>query len=179
MMSPPDLATPKALELLSCVEETLSKYQAPVCRSFLAPGGSPSWDTCCDCGRGEGMAWVQIVSVGPTEAFPGIFQGAMRQPPPEFVLEMNVGILRCAAVLDDQGRAPSSEKMTADGMKVQRDRAIVAEAIRCCFLEQADPGTFSIGSWTPLGPQGGCVGGTTSIRIAASACRCPEDEYDV
>lgn len=175
MMTPPDLATPKALELLSCLEEALSTYEAEVCRSFLAPGGPPAWDFCCDCGRGDGQAWVQIASLGPTQAFPATFQAGMRTLPQEFVLEMNIGILRCAAVLDDQGRPPSSNRLTQDALKVQRDRAIVAEAIRCCFLEDADPGTFTVGSWTPLGPQGGCVGGQTNIRIAAPACRCPEE----
>lgn len=180
MQGPADLVTDKALEVLSCLEETLSKYDAEVCRSFLAPGGPPPWDTCCDCGTGEGMAYVQIASVAPTDNFPIQQTGAMRCPPTGQIIELNIAVIRCAATVDDQGRAPSAERMTADALKVQRDRAIVYEAIKCCYLDDADPGTYVIGAFTPLGPNGGCVGGTTSLTLAANVCRCPEphDPYE-
>jgi hypothetical protein len=175
--APADLVFGKAEDLLSCLESVLSKYDAEACRTFIAPGNPPPWDTCCDCGTGEGMAYVQIASVAPTDNFPSPQTGAMRCPPSGYSAQLVVGILRCAAVLDDQGRAPSSARMTADAAKVHRDRAIVQEALRCCYLADADPGTYVIGTWTPLGPQGGCVGGSTPIQVAVPACRCPEDEY--
>ena len=121
------------------------------------------------------MAYVQIAQVSPTDDFPIQQTGPMRCPPSGQILELNIGILRCAAVVDDQGRAPSSEQMTADALKVQRDRTIVYEAIRCCYLEDADPGTYVIGAFTPLGPGGGCVGGTTSLTLAARVCKCPPE----
>ena len=174
LLGPPDPVTEIALEVLGCLEETLSRYEAEVCRSFLAPGGPPPYDTCCDCGTGEGMAYVQIASVAPTDDFPNQQTGAMRCPPSGQILQLNIAILRCAAVVDDQGRAPSSERMTADALKVQRDRTIVYEAIRCCYLDDADPGTYVIGAFTPLGPIGGCVGGLTTLTLAAPVCRCPD-----
>lgn len=178
-MTPPDPVWTRAEALLACLETVLSKYDAEACRTFIAPGGPPSWDVCCDCETGDGQAWVQIASVTPTDDFPIPQSGPMRCPPSGFAALLNIGILRCAAVLDDQGRAPSSERLTADAAKVQRDRAIVAETLRCCYLDDADPGTYVIGSWTPLGPQGGCVGGQTSLTAAVPACRCPEDDYAV
>lgn len=169
-----DLVLPRAESLLSCVDEALRDYDAPTCRSFLAPGGPPAWDVCCDCGTGDGQLWVQVAEAFPTDDFPSPVAGANRCPPSGFGARLVVGILRCAAVVDDQGRAPSSERLTADALKVQRDRAIVYEALRCCYLVDADPGTYQIGSWTPLGPQGGCVGGAVNVTVAAPACRCPE-----
>lgn len=176
MSGPPDPITDIALEVLSCLEETLGKFDANVCRSFLAPGGTPPLDQCCDCAAGQGMAYVQIDRVAPTDNFPVQQTGAMRTPPAEQIVELNIAVIRCAAVVDDQGRAPSSERMTADALKVQRDRAIVDEAIRCCFLGDADPGTFVIGAFTPIGPTGGCVGGNTGLTLVGPFCRCPEPE---
>lgn len=173
MTAPPNLVWDKALELLSCVESALAEYDAPACRTFVAPGGSPSWDVCCDCGTGDGQAWVAISQVYPTDNFPTAQTGGMRCLPSGFGAQLAVGILRCAAVVDDQGRAPSSERLTADAWKVQRDRQIVERALRCCYFADADPGTFTIGSWTPLGPQGGCVGGLTTLQVSVSACACP------
>jgi hypothetical protein len=173
MAGPSDPVWAIAEELLSCLESTLADYNAPACRTFIAPGGPPPWDACCDCGTGDGQAWVQIAQVSPTDNFPLAQTGAMRCPPSGQLVVVNVGVLRCAATVDDQGRPPSAARMTADAAKVQRDRAIVSEAIRCCYLADADPGTYVIGAWTPLGPQGGCVGGSTSLTLAASACRCP------
>lgn len=174
MNGPPDLAWDRATELLSCLESVLSAYDAEACRTFVAPGGSPAWDACCDCGTGEGMAWVQISQVFPTDNFPVQQTGAMRCAPTGYGVQLVVGILRCAATLDDTGRAPSQERLTADAHKVQRDRAIVQEAIRCCYIDTADPGSYVIGPWTPLGPTGGCVGGQTTLSVVVPSCRCPD-----
>lgn len=174
MNGPNDFVFAKAEELLSCLEEYLAEYSAEACRTFIAPGNPPAWDFCCDCGRGDGQAWVQVANVFPTDNFPAQQTGAMRCPPSGLGVTFNVGVLRCAAVVDDNGRPPSSARLIADAKKVHRDRAIVSEAIRCCFLADADPGTYVIGEWTPLGPQGGCVGGQTGLTLAVNACRCPE-----
>jgi hypothetical protein len=171
---PPDLVVPKVESLLSCLEEKLSEYDAEVCRSFIAPGSSSPWDVCCDCGRNEGMAWIAIQEVYPTDNFPTSQTGAMRCTFAEHGVRVTLNVLRCAAVVDDQGRVPSTARLMNDMRKVQRDRTIVLEAIKCCFLADADPGTYVIGSFTPLGPSGGCVGGSTSLSFAVPACRCPE-----
>ena len=174
MNGPVDPVWDKAEELLSCVEEHLSLYGAAPQRSFIAPGNPPAWDVCCSSGQGEGMAWVQITEVFPADNFPAAQTGAMRCNYAEQGVRLNVGVLRCAATLDDQGRPPSTQRLMTDAAKVQRDRAIVNEAIRCCFLADAEPGTFVVGTFTPLGPQGGCVGGSTSLQIAVPLIRCPE-----
>lgn len=174
MAAPADPIIGTAKALLLCVEGKLLEYDARVCRSFVAPGGPPAWDTCTDDGAGaEGQAWVQIGQVGPTDNFPTIQTGAMRCWPPESVVEFTVGILRCAATVDDHGNPPPASRLTFEAEQVQRDRAIVDEAIRCCFLADAEPGTYSVGLWTPLGPSGGCVGGSRNVTVAVRACGCP------
>lgn len=171
---PLDLAFREAARLLTCLEERLEFY-APTCRTFVAPGGPPAWDACGLVEDGsEGQAWVQLAQVFPSDSFPTQQTGPMRCPPSGYAAQLAVGVLRCAAIVDSEGRPPSSAALNADARKVARDRALVNEAIRCCYLEDADPGTYTLGAWTPLGPQGGCVGGSTQLTIALAACRCPE-----
>lgn len=171
---PLDLAWREAEALLACLEERLEHY-APTCRTFVAPAGPPAWDACSqvDGGR-EGQAWVQVANVFPSDNFPTQQTGPMRVPPTGWGAQLAVGVLRCAATVDDQGQPPSSEELTADARKVARDRAIVRDAVRCCYLKDADPGDYVIGAWTPLGPQGGCVGGSTQLTVALLNCRCPD-----
>lgn len=177
MIGPPDLIWPQALGLLACLDGAMGRYAAMPCRSFVAPGGPPAWDVCCECdATHEGQAWVQIGDVAPTDNFPTPQTGAMICPPAEWAVSLTVAILRCAHSVNDSGEPPSAAQMTGDAEKVQRDRAIIDEAIRCCFLADAEGGTYSIGAWTPLGPIGGCVGGQQTLTIAAATCRCTTPE---
>lgn len=175
MPDPNDLIVPLAKGLLACINTGLVKYGVPACRSFMAPAGPPPADECSNCGEAEGQAWVQIAQIGPTENFPNLATGPARTKPSEWAVQLNVGILRCAATVDDAGNPPSAAALTADFDKVQRDRAIVAEQVLCCFLADAEPGTWTLGVWTPLGPSGGCMGGVTQLTIAAAVCRCPDE----
>lgn len=173
-MDPSDLIVPQARALLLCLDAKLAAYDVPTCRSFFAPGGPPAWDTCGPGSGGrEGQSWVQIQQIGPTDSFPTIQTGAMRCHPPEHAVQFAIGVLRCASTVDDAGNAPGAATLTAEFEKVQRDRAIIDEAVTCCFLADADPGTFTIGTWTPLGPAGACVGGQRILTVAVKRCGCP------
>jgi hypothetical protein len=49
-------------------------------------------------------------------------------------------------------------------------------ALLCAFLDpDDDPGTFRLGDWQPLGPQGGCVGGRWPATIRLPSCPCDDD----
>lgn len=159
-----------AQRLLGTVLARLDDHAAPVCRAFLAPGAAAPWDTCCDCPTGEGQAWVAIERVYPAGPFPNEDAGAHRCAPNEYGANLTVGVLRCAAVVDDHGRAPTGERVTADGEKVARDRALVRDAILCDYLApDDDPGSFRMGGWDPLGPAGGCVGGRWRLTVAVGS----------
>ena len=173
-MSPPDPAGRLAHDLLDCLDARLALHDVPVCRSFLYSGASVSWDVCGRASDGsEGQAWVAVQSVTPTDAFPSPAP-PHRCPPAEYAAEMIVGLLRCAATVDDQGRPPDPAALTDEFDRVGRDRAILREAILCCLADDLEPGEWQLGSWTPLGPQGGCVGGQQVVTVRAPACRCSE-----
>lgn len=175
----PDLVHDFLDGLLTAVVDWLDTIGAPVCRSFVAPGASAPWDTCCECDVGEGQAWVLASRVFPVDPFPNQDVSAQRCKPREYAANVTAGVLRCAHTVDDQGVPPDPEVVTADAVKVGRDRTAVLDAI-VCHVAGDEPGTFQVGDWTPLGPQGGCVGGQWTMTVAVSACRCPDlftDEF--
>lgn len=159
--------------LLGHVIGRLDGGDASVCRSFVAPGTVAPWDTCCDCTGGEGQAWTLAERVYPTQPFPQQDTGAQRCRPVQYAAEVVVGVLRCAVTVDDHGNPPLAQAVTADADKVSRDRDLMLAALLCDWLgDDDDPGTFRLGEWTPLGPQGGCVGGQWRATVALPALRC-------
>lgn len=176
MMAAPvvDTLAPIVEQMLDCLVVRLDDVGAPVCRAFWHPGATAPWDSCGQsAGGAEGQAWVAVPRVWPSDDFPAEMVGPHRCAPRGFAAEMTVGILRCAATVDSSGAPPTSEAVTADALKTSRDRAVALDAIVCCLMgDDADPGTYRLGGWTPLGPDGGCVGGTWSVTVAVPACRC-------
>lgn len=174
MSGPVDPLGPRLRLLLACLEDRLDAYGAPVCRAFVHPGATAPWDACGTATDGaEGQGWVGVSSMAPQ---PGQDMG-QRIWPVEFVAEVVVGVLRCAAVVDDHGVPPTVEAVMADAAKQTRDAAIIREVLQCCYVEATDAGTgeFRLGTWEPLGPTGGCVGGQWRANILLPACPCPEE----
>lgn len=156
--------------LLDALQDRFDAAGVPVCRAFLAPGRTAVWDVCCPCGDGEGQAWVAVPEMFPTDPFPMQDAGPQRCHPREYAVELVVGVLRCAHVVDDHGTPPTAVQMTADALKVARDRKIVRDALLCGLADE--PGTFTLGRWAALGPQGACVGGEWRATMAVPACPC-------
>lgn len=161
-----DTAT-AATDLRNAVGTALTAAGRPVLRAFTAPGLSAAWDTCCQKGDGEGQASVAVERVYPTEDFPIEAAGLpMRCGPGEYAAVLAVEVMRCAHTVNDQGKPPTAEQVTGDADKVAADRQTVWDAILCDFLADADPGTWTLGAWEPLGPNGGCVGGLWRVTVA-------------
>jgi hypothetical protein len=151
---------PIAQALLDCVEVNLT---VPVGRSLIMPGDRVVWDDCCD-----GQLWVKVDSI----------QGArsMREPAVQpcaatYNVTLSVGVVRCASMLDDQGNIPTTAAMTADALTVLQDYADVLAGITCCFAPQELVAALRIQDWTPVGPEGGCVGGTVGVSFTFNPCQ--------
>ncbi len=170
-----DNVGPELVELLDCVKGELDRYAVPVCRAFVHPGQSAPWDVCETSGSRNGQAWVAPQRLYPVAPFPQEDSGAQRCHPIEYALDVIVGVLRCTPTVDDQGRPPDADAVTDSALGLTRDAAIVREVLLCCYLDDdADPGTFRLGSWSALGPSGGCAGGQWSATIAIPSCKCPQ-----
>lgn len=132
-------------------------------RSFVT-AGDVAWDDCCD-----GQLWVRLIHQIPA--------GTTTQSRPVrtncgvslWKTTIGVGIVRCAATVDDQGQAPAAGELTADAMGVCQDMLDLDVAIRCCM---ADLAPLTMVRWDALGPQGGCVGGEWTVTVVRDLCGC-------
>lgn len=140
-------------ELLTAVYDELTVKPG---RSLVAPGAEVAWDDCC-----EGQLAVRIVR---TEA---IYKSTNGGCPIGYRVVLGVSIVRCAATVDDRGRAPSPSQISADGHRVTRDMSEVARAIQC--YDSPDAMRTWLGEWTPSGPNGGCAGGEWTMTIQTGA----------
>lgn len=158
-----DLIGPTLQAALTCAAASLTP---PVGRVALYPGGQVAYDDCCD-----GQVWARLISLVPS----GSPANAGRQSTPCGVLlwtvTIGVGVLRCAATLDDQGFAPPASVLTADTLQMTQDMADLSEALQCCFAPQL--GRLTMLRWDPLGPQGMCVGGEWTVVALIDNCACP------
>lgn len=118
-------------------------------RSIVQPGATVAWDDCCD-----GQLWVRVISATP------VYQGNSNCAVGMDVTYA-VGIVRCVTALDDRGRAPKDTKVTKDGMRTIEDMCTLHTALDGLTLGHR----MQIGTWTPLGPNGGCAGGEWAVNI--------------
>jgi hypothetical protein len=145
-------------ELVTCVCDRLETHGGgPVCWCGLYPGDEVSWEFCGACdGDACGMAWVRLMGVFPYSTFP--------VPAPDLnctlplAWQVEVGALRCLPESDD---LPAPDQLAGTSLTMMADATALYQALRCCSASQVAPEL-----WTPLGPQGGCVGGAWSAYLA-------------
>jgi hypothetical protein len=147
--------------LLDCLAASMEACQVPPCRLFLSTDSVVPWDVCCECGDGVGQAWVNVSSI---VAMLDDQQRGMSCAP-IFEATVKVGILRCALTQDDAGNPPEPIDLTEQALKILRDRALINQAIFSCWSSTIESDDWTIGDWTGLGPQGGCVGGQVTLTV--------------
>lgn len=126
----------------------------------IAPGEAVAFDDCC-----EGQVWSRLVTMGAAQAArTGAQPGTSVCASPHFVATLELGIVRCAATLNNQGQAPSPDRITDDGEQGLDDMAALFEVLKCSDLVR------SLGQWSPVGPQGGCFGGAWQFTVRLNNC---------
>lgn len=162
-----DLISPTMQALLDCAEDALDDCGRPVGRAFFAPGANVAYDDCCD-----GQLWVRLVNVFPSgRPFPA---ADSTQPCGILVLaaQLAVGVVRCAHTIDDNGNPPTPDELTGDALGMTLDASILLSAIQCCKLPTPADQLIRVGTWTPLGVEGGCAGGEWSLTAGLKTCGC-------
>lgn len=161
--------------ILSAAASSLNAAGRPPGRVELTPGLLPAWDDCC-----EGQLYVRMIEAYPTAGqnapFPAIDvqQRGVGAHCGFHLLAVHIGlgIIRCAATVDDQGNPPTSAEVTADADALLEDMADLLDVLVC--ESQGTPGiqALKIDRWTPSGPEGGCAGGEWGAYIALDPCLC-------
>lgn len=126
-------------------------------------------DVCC-----RGRAYVKLLPMFPSANFLEPDLGAQKQPcaMPRLTLGLEMGVMRCIPVdADCTVHAQKLRLMAADAWAMFN--------AACCWgkLIQA-PGIvgrgtqWSVGTWTPEGPEGGCLLGTLQVAVSIPGPGC-------
>jgi hypothetical protein len=151
-----DLLGPILDQYLAC---GVAHLTTPVGRSFVQVGANVAHDDCCG-----GQLWVRVISIAPVYAG----NTPANCGPIYYNAQLAMGTIRCAATVDDNGRAPEASTITAEAHDMTQDMHDTMQAIQCCERKPMPV----IGSWTPTGPLGGCAGGEWTFTIKLDNCGC-------
>lgn len=176
---PDDRVSGLVSRLLGCLCAQLADTVAgPPVMCCVRPGLAAPADLCCqaevDGETREGQAWVRVARIYPTTGrFPQ--QAVDRQicATGGWAAELEMGAWRCAATVDDDGSPPACGDVTRDALVALSDAAAMRRAARCCFPDEKGDPPAVVGEWVPLGPNGGCTGGTLTLTAQFYDCACP------
>lgn len=151
-------------EVLHLLTEPVSGcvIEPPPCRVALYPGAEVPWDVCEVNAHGDnGQLWANLIGT-PVITNEG--------PCATVQWAGEIGIVRCAAGLTDDGSPPHVVDVTDDALRQAQDADAIWRALACCESRSERVRSMVLTSWRPVGPQGGCVGGIWTVRGAFSVC---------
>lgn len=163
--------TPVAENLLACLVAELATEADPPAHASLRTGIqvelllSTTRDECC-----EGVAWVRVASIYPSENFPEQDSSYSRCGPVQWAAILEMGVARCAPT-PDAADIPSEDEWNAVSRAIMDDAAAMRRAL-CCFVDADPDRMYLAGQWASLAVEGGCAGGTQQVTIAVGACDC-------
>lgn len=165
-MSEPPIVYPNQVQLrlndlATCLcAQIIADGLPEVCWCGQVPGEIVSFDYAGDCNDACGMAWVRLIQVYPStvvgepSAQPGNCSTLLG-------FDVEIGIVRCAPVIQEGGEFPSVTEQ-ADAVALQiADMMAMRRAIVCCSGHK----DFLLGPYTPVGPDGGVVGGAWTVAM--------------
>jgi hypothetical protein len=161
-----NLVAPLLVELRDCVCAQLATTPVgPVCRCMIVHNFTlPPMDGCdCTCapaGRGDG--WVRLVRLEPEIS---LNLASPTVCPTGWQAIIELGVYRCVPLTEDGAALPERE-VTDLALDMLADMNALIRVLGCCnALKDRDVG---VEFWQPVGPAGGCAGGTLQIRVALS-----------
>jgi hypothetical protein len=154
---------PIATQLASCLCRELADAGGPEpCFCGILPGDNVAFDYCSPCaGDRCGMAWVRLAGVVPmqNETFGFITPNRCA---PVLMGVFEVGVLRCAPTMLEDGSPPTMADQLDAATLQASDMAAACRAAACCFGNER---AVTLGAWNPVGPDGGCLGGSWAVTI--------------
>jgi hypothetical protein len=166
----------RVIELLSDILELLAGSEdsdapcplPPFCRVAVYPGMDVPWDSCGtgDCSEADGQLWAALQ---PLTRIPSSDAGAGNCQVYRFTAQ--IGAVRCAAKMGDDGQPPPVEAVQQDAIRQAIDADGIRYAITCCpeRPQRLKDAGIVLDSWTPLGPND-CVGGAWTISGRIDVC---------
>lgn len=171
---------PALVDLAACLELEFTAAELPhPCEIQVLPGQVVSFDYCGNEGCGingceNGQAWVRLVSIqavvrqSTTASTSGVAFTSCRG---DYIFQLEMGVTRCISGLDPSGNPPSTEELLESTRFQLADMDAMRRAITCCFATDrgwGDARGVQVDSYTPVGPEGGCVGGYWTFYIGSA-----------
>lgn len=155
-MAEDTVASARLMNILNTVVAVVTEANGAPCSAALVPGAIVDWGGCGQCESGAcGMVYVRVETMFRSFTFP--------EPSLELgcgaplAMQLRVGVLRCLSI-DSQGGLDDAESTEA-ALVALTDALAVRRALACLS------GDVVLGTYDPLGPQGGCVGGEWQVTV--------------
>lgn len=130
-----------------------------VCFCGVVPGENAHAAYAGECDDSCGMAWVRMITSYPAKAL-GQVDSSPGNCGSGLGMEIELGIMRCIRM---EEQAPDEAELL-DAVHLQMvDAAIMRRAIWCCSAIPTKEAIVT--SYTPIGPEGGLVGGTMNVAV--------------
>lgn len=127
------------------------------CLCTVMEGEIVPFDYCDSCSGG--MAWVRLVRMSPPDT--AVQQNTCAT---SVNIEVEMGIIRAAPMPDDDNTLPTADEHL-DAARHQIDEAeVMFNTLRLMQTPQGE--RFFNLNYAPIGPDGGCVGGTWTATVA-------------
>lgn len=148
---------PALLKLKECLCNELEKAGlSELCECILLHGSGAQIEQPA---IGRGVAWVGVDAIFGSKNFPSP-DGDVYTCSSPIAASVTVGVLRCYKVRE-RGETPDEMREYLDIQMA--DMAAMRRAIICCAGD--DDIAVSLGTYTPIGPQGGAYGGSWSPTL--------------
>ena len=137
-----------------CAELTASGLDVK-CECVMLPGIG---DVAAEPAPGTGFAWVGVTGVAPYSSFP-VPDLTLANSARPLVATVVIGVIRCIEV---SRNGPTSTEQALSLDKQMADMAAMRRAVICCTDDSRD---MVLGTYQPIGPEGGIYGGFWDVHI--------------
>jgi hypothetical protein len=147
--------------LASLVVELRADGTEEVCAAALYPGDGAPLDY-AECG---GMAWVRLITAAPSTSFPAP-NGSVDNCALTLAYNLEVAVMRPAPIPEQFAGGVPDLPTDAEHTAATHAQLADMEAMYRAFKRAAkDIEMTLVGSYTPVGPIGGTVGGSWTISV--------------
>lgn len=170
-----------ATALLDCACDALEQWTTGRCpdRACVYNGTvNVPMDDCC-----EGQLWVAWGRTIPTDWKAQSFGSFPTRAPRTssvsaaclslIAFDFEIGIVRCAPTIDDEGNPPSCQEIERSAMQQHEDAWALLRGVLCCLRDFDSQGYYV--SWEqqePIEDEGACVGSVLRVSIGHEICPC-------
>lgn len=135
--------------LLVVAEDALDP---PPSTAVVVPGTAIAWDV-----DGTGLLWVRTVAITPNSVADCCTD--------YLVVTLGLGVLRCVEVMDDRGCPMPPNTLSGYANQLLADMTALRRVLSRVFCGKSHEPSLRAMNWSPLGPEGGVVGGEWTFDL--------------